>query len=176
MLSAPTSTAPARSRRAISGLSCAAAAALALDLRAGAGRQAGHVEQVLDRERHAEQRRRVPIGSLLAASSASISAARRRARSAVRSVKALTTPSVASMRAEARSDDVGGADRACAHRVRDRGRAAGRGTRARSSRALSVSVPPTSPGSIGTNTGAASSSTCRPGALTRSAIAAASRK
>ena len=72
---------------------------LALDLRAGAGRQAGHVEQVLDRERHAEQRCRAADG-LVAGSELGIDLGGAPACPlAVMSVNALTTPSVASMRA-----------------------------------------------------------------------------
>jgi hypothetical protein len=56
MFSAPTSTAPALSSRRTSSASRAAGAAVALDLRARQRGQAGHVEQVLHRERHAGQR------------------------------------------------------------------------------------------------------------------------
>ena len=89
---------------------------VALDLRAGQRRQAGDVEQVLDREGHAGQRHcaRVAGGGRTAFG------ALRSARSPSTTVKALTRPSVAAMRSRLCSTAARGRVGARAHAVGQR--------------------------------------------------------
>ena len=155
MLSAPTRTAPARSRRATSGASTAAGGRLALDLRAGARRQAGDVEQVLDRERHAGERQRV--ARAIAVGEAPVERRGARARALGDDVGEGVDRRIDGGDArQARLDHRRRADGARSHRLGDRGGGAGEEL-AGPHRGEALPAAGRSSGPIGVNTGAGSS-------------------